>query len=242
MFHAMRNHSMLHMLYIKHSPYRRQVIRNESGRRPMIYPRSCWTATLSSACCAAIVCFALAGCSSGVSIPRSGADLVVTALSASDDSPVAGGTFILSVTVRNNGGQDASATTVRYYRSTDMTITTADAQVASAAVAGLGASRNARESAELTASATPGTYYYGACVDAVSDESDTKNNCSVSVQIAVQAAGTAALGSPDLMVAAQRRPRCAISDRQTQRSPRPTRRSGPTRSLGFPHRGTTANR
>jgi uncharacterized protein YjdB len=31
---------------------------------------------------------------------------------------------------------------------------------------------------ELTAPDTAGTYYYGACVDAVTDESDTTNNCS----------------------------------------------------------------
>ena len=166
------------------------------------YARSCWKATWSSACCAAIVCFALAGCSSGVSTPQLNADLVVAAPSASDDSPVAGGTFTLSVTVRNNGGRDASATTLRYYRSTDATITTADVQVALDAIAGLGASGSVGESAELTAPTTPGTYYYGACLDAVSDESDTKNNCSASVQIAVQAAGKASHGSPDLMVTA----------------------------------------
>ena len=33
---------------------------------------------------------------------------------------------------------------------------------------------------DLTAPDTSGTYYYGACVDAVTDESDTTNNCSAS--------------------------------------------------------------
>ena len=37
---------------------------------------------------------------------------------------------------------------------------------------------------ELTAPAA-GTYYYGACVDAVAGESDTANNCSASVQVDV---------------------------------------------------------
>ena len=42
--------------------------------------------------------------------------------------------------------------------------------------------RGARsESVELTAPSTPGTYHYGACVDAVAGESDTANNCSSSV-------------------------------------------------------------
>ena len=38
----------------------------------------------------------------------------------------------------------------------------------------------------LTAPTTAGTYYYGACVDAVTGESDTADNCSSSVQVTVQ--------------------------------------------------------
>ena len=50
------------------------------------------------------------------------------------------------------------------------------------------------ESVDVTAPATAGTYYYGACVDAVTDESDPTNNCSSSVQVTVS--------EPDLVVAA----------------------------------------
>ena len=42
---------------------------------------------------------------------------------------------------------------------------------------------------ELSAPSTPGTYYYGACVDAVAEESDTTNNCSSSVTITVAGSG-----------------------------------------------------
>ena len=38
---------------------------------------------------------------------------------------------------------------------------------------------------DLTAPATSGTYYYGACVDTVTDESDTTNNCSSAVTVTV---------------------------------------------------------
>ena len=38
---------------------------------------------------------------------------------------------------------------------------------------------------DLTAPATSGTYYYGACVDTVTGESDTTNNCSSSVTVTV---------------------------------------------------------
>ena len=51
------------------------------------------------------------------------------------------------------------------------------------------------ESISLTAPSTPGTYYYGACVDVVSDETDATNNCSPAVTVKVGAAP-----APDLVV------------------------------------------
>ena len=51
----------------------------------------------------------------------------------------------------------------------------------------LAASGRSSESIDLTAPSAPGTYYYGACVDAVADESDTTNNCSPSVAFTVPA-------------------------------------------------------
>ena len=54
-------------------------------------------------------------------------------------------------------------------------------------------------SVDLTAPSTPGTYYYGACVDAVTDESDTTNNCSASVQVTVpQPKPDLVVGSPSV--------------------------------------------
>ena len=116
----------------------------------------------------------------------SGPDLVVTEFSASDTNPAPyTPSFTLAVAVRNIGDGAAAATTLRYYQSTDATITTADTVVGTAAVAGLAAAGSSSESVELTAPSTTGTYYYGACVDAVTDESDTTNNCSMSVQVEV---------------------------------------------------------
>ena len=129
-------------------------------------------------------------------------DLVVTAPTVSDSNPVAGARFTLSTTVRNDGDGASVATTLRYYRSTDATITTSDTVVGTDAVAALAASGNASESVELTAPATPGTYYYGACVDAVTDESDTTNNCSASVQVDVVETQPRLTGHPDLVVTA----------------------------------------
>ena len=127
-----------------------------------------------------------------VTVPEPKPDLVVESASVDDSGPTAGATFTLSATVRNDGVGTAAATTLRYYRSTDATITTSDTQVGTDAVAGLALSDSSGESVALTAPDAPGTYYYGACVDAVTDESDTTNNCSISVPVTVPA--------PDLVV------------------------------------------
>ena len=114
-------------------------------------------------------------------------DLVVASPLVSDSNPDAGAffTFTLSATVRNEGDGASAAITLRYYRSADATITASDTAVGTDAVAGLAASGTSEQAISLTAPSTPGTYYYGVCVDTVTDESDTTNNCSASVQVTV---------------------------------------------------------
>ena len=114
-------------------------------------------------------------------------DLVVQTPSVSDSSPNAGGAFTLSATVRNQGNGLSASTTLRYYRSPDATISTSDTAVGTDAVGGLAASGTSAESISLTAPSTAGTYYYGACVDPVSGESATGNNCSSAVRVTVRA-------------------------------------------------------
>ena len=97
----------------------------------------------------------------------------------------------------NAGDGESSSSTLRYYRSTDSTISSSDTQVGTDAVGALAASGTSAESISLTAPSTAGTYYYGACVDAVTDESDTTNNCSASVTIAVEEESS---GQPDLRI------------------------------------------
>ena len=95
--------------------------------------------------------------------------------------------FILGVTVSNEGSGSSGSTTLRYYRSDDSTITSGDTEVGTDAVGSLAASGSSMESIDLTAPSAPGTYYYGACADAVSDESDATNNCSGSMAFTVPA-------------------------------------------------------
>ena len=112
-------------------------------------------------------------------------DLVVGSPSVSNSSPDAGASFTLSATVRNQGTGSSAATTLRYYRSINNRITTGDTEVDTDAVSALSASGTSAESIGLTAPSSPGTYYYGVCVDAVTGESDTSNNCSSAVTVTV---------------------------------------------------------
>jgi hypothetical protein len=115
-------------------------------------------------------------------------DLVVQSPMVDDDSLTPGQAFLFSATVRNQGGVQAVLTRLRVYRSTDATITTSDAPVAWAPVDPIPASGSEEKRFRgLSAPSASGTYYYGACVDAVSGESNTGNNCSSAVRVTVSA-------------------------------------------------------
>ena len=127
----------------------------------------------------------------------SGADLTVAAPMASDANPVAGASFTLSATVANGGTARSNATEVRFFRSTDATITVDDTQVEVAFVPALAASGSLTVSKFVSAPAAGGTFYYGACVDAVPGEAATGNNCSPAVTVTV---GAPPPGNPDLRI------------------------------------------
>ena len=130
-------------------------------------------------------------CSASVAVTVSAAtapDLTVDTPTVDDSTLETGDSFTLSATVRNGGDASSASTTLRYYRSSDSTITTSDTAVGTDSVSGLSVAGSGDESISLTAPSTAGTYYYGACVDSVSGESDTTNNCSASVAVTVTAA------------------------------------------------------
>ena len=122
-------------------------------------------------------------------------DLVVDRPTVSESAPEAEARFTLSAAVRNQGNGSSDSTTLRYYRSSDSAITTGDTEVGTDSVFRLDTAESGDESVSVTAPSSPGTYYYGACVESVSGESDTTNNCSAAVTVTVDAAT-----SPDLIV------------------------------------------
>ncbi len=121
-------------------------------------------------------------------------DLVVSSVTASDDTPGPGQSFDLTAATSNSGTAASAATTVRFYRSTNTTISSSDTQVGTAAVSALAAGGTSSGVLTLTAPSTAGTYYYGACVDRVSGESDSQNNCSSAVSVTVSASQMASAG------------------------------------------------
>ena len=115
-------------------------------------------------------------------------DLVVEQPTVSQSTLAPGASFTLSATVTNEGAGSAAATTLRYYRSTNTTISSSDTEVGTDSVGALDANQSGAESITLTSPASAGTYYYGACVEAVTGESSSNNNCSAAVSITVQRA------------------------------------------------------
>ncbi|MCY3738714.1 MAG: T9SS type A sorting domain-containing protein [Gemmatimonadaceae bacterium] len=123
-------------------------------------------------------------------VSGSPADLVVQSILVSDNNLTPGQTFTLSATIRNQGTGESAATVLRYYRSSNRTISTADTQVGTDQVSALAASGASAESILLEAPSAEGTYYYGACVDR-SDGESASNNCSAGVRVTVEAANQA---------------------------------------------------
>ncbi len=116
-------------------------------------------------------------------VPPVNPDLVVIDPSVSDATLAPGQSFTISATVENQGTVSSSSTTLRYYRSTDSTISTEDTELGTDDVSAL--APNGYSPKNITVLAPVGTHWVGACVDSVSGESPTNNQCSAGVQIAV---------------------------------------------------------
>ena len=142
-------------------------------------------------------------CSETVPVSVGVPDLAVSLAWASTSAIEAGESLNLTATVRNQGPEAAGSTTLRYYRSDDAVIDTTDTPVGADDVRSLTgldglyggpgnrphASGASRESISVTAPSTPGTYYYGACVDGVPGETNTDNNCSAAAYVRVVPSG-----------------------------------------------------
>ena len=116
--------------------------------------------------------------------PEPGPDLIVESPRVDKSSILPSESFTLSVTVRNQGDATTPATTLRFYESLDDSITSLDTEVDTASVGSLAPDATIEVSVTLTAFAL-GTFYYGACIDEVANETNIDNNCSTGVKVTV---------------------------------------------------------
>ena len=119
-------------------------------------------------------------------------DLEFTNVTPRSVTVAPGGTFSVSFTIRNSGDAASAATTMRFYESDNATISTSDREFDSDPFAALAAGRSRTVTYDITllSNASPGTIYVGSCLDPVSGESDTSNNCSPSVRVTISSSGS----------------------------------------------------
>jgi len=123
-------------------------------------------------------------------------DLAITNASVSASALTASQAFTLYATVKNQGVIASAATTLRYFRSDDSSITTADTPLGTDSVGALQPEGTSTQNLSTAAPSSVGTWWVGACVDAVSGESQAGNQCSSGVQITVAPPPTVASLTP----------------------------------------------
>ena len=95
--------------------------------------------------------------------------------------------FILSITVRNQGSAPARRSPLRYFWSTNSAITPNDAELFfDDSLPALAAGAEIDASTSIVAQGYTSTLYFGACIDPISGESDTENNCSPGAPVTVR--------------------------------------------------------
>ncbi|MEN1727715.1 MAG: CARDB domain-containing protein, partial [Pseudomonadota bacterium] len=113
-------------------------------------------------------------------------DLTVNSVSLSPTSALQGETVMITSSVSNIGDATSPSTIVRFYRSSNSTISTADTALGQTVLGGLVAGGTTTRSYSAIMS-VPGNWYLGACVEQVPFEDNVFNLCSPGVFIQVQA-------------------------------------------------------
>ena len=125
-------------------------------------------------------------------------DLGVDAVRVNRTTLHPGDTFRLETLIRNHGKAAAAPATLSYYVSSEDTISRADTEIKTETLPRIAAGGTLERSVHLTAPDTPGTYYYGVCVNSVAAETDTTHNCSSATAITVKGADLMIFDAPQL--------------------------------------------
>ncbi len=125
-------------------------------------------------------------------------DLVVDSIRVNRTALNPGDMFRLDAVIRNQGKVASRNTTVRYYLSSDETISSEDTEIATSVLSSIPVDGTREPGMQFTAPDTPSTYYYGICIDGVANENDTTNNCSVGTAITVKGADLMIFDTPQI--------------------------------------------
>ena len=125
--------------------------------------------------------------SSGVTVMPSAPDLVFTTVSPASATLTPGDSVTFTFGIRNRGTVVSGATTIRAMRSSNPIVSARDTELRSWSFSSLAPSqdRTLPLTISVGAGSAPGTIYIGMCVDPVTDESNTRNNCSEGARLAI---------------------------------------------------------
>ena len=111
-------------------------------------------------------------------------DLVVLNVDTQSTTLLTDQEFQVAATVKNSGGTTSPGTVLRYYRSADSSISTADSEIGSDSVPSLSSGLMSSQTADVSIDSA-GIFWIGACVGAVIGELEINNNCSPGIEITV---------------------------------------------------------
>ena len=122
-------------------------------------------------------------------------DLLFSSVTPTSVTIAPGGSERLVFTIRNAGNANSAPTRARGHQSPDANITTADGVITGRDISVAALAPNATATIPLTinvpANFQPRTIYIGMCVDPVTGEGNTTNNCSRAVRVTVAAGNRA---------------------------------------------------
>ena len=119
-------------------------------------------------------------------------DLAFAGVSPASATLTPGSSVTFAFRIRNQGTLASSATTIRAMRSPNPIVSTRDTELKSYSLSSLAASQDLTFPLTISvdASTAAGTIYIGMCIDAVTDESNTRNNCSEGARLTITASSS----------------------------------------------------
>ena len=119
-------------------------------------------------------------------------DLAFAGVSPASATLTPGSSVTFAFRIRNQGTLASSATMIRAMRSPNPIVSTRDTELKSYSLSSLAASQDLTFPLTISvdASTAAGTIYIGMCIDAVTDESNTRNNCSEGARLTITASSS----------------------------------------------------